>query len=260
MQLPDGSTKIIPYTNVEYDQIPWLGKPALFLECSGKQTRKEGWNETLTGDTKHVIVSATSWTADQILVYGFNHEEFARDKHGAISYGSCTVNAYVPLAQLLHEQYGVLDSDVNVIHNVPVRQLESFDTIERRECTLELVAPHLLDFLDASNFLVNYSLVPYAGVSLIDYRFRLKAGDSEESIKAFIRDAIKAGSLRRLYGLVATDNGPEEHKFTSHSAVLVEPSIRRVGENLYLSAYFDNENSVNRYFDLTNYLTRRTTA
>lgn len=255
VQLPGGNVKSIPYTNTDHEAIAWLGKPSLFLECSGKHTKKTDWHTVLTGATKHVIISATSWTADQILVYGFNHANKKNGKAEVVSYGSCTVNAYVPLAQLIHENYGVIDSDVNVIHNVPVHQIDAFDTLERKGCTLEVVAPHLLEFLTADNFVVNYTLVPYSGVSMLDYRFRIKSDVSEEAIKSALKNAVTEGKLKGLYALAPSDQGPDEHKFTSYSAVLIEPSIKRVGDNIYINAYFDNENSVNRYFDLANYFT-----
>lgn len=257
VSLPSGVNHHIEYTNQSIESIPWLGKPGIFLECSGKYTQKKDWGRELVDNTQQIIISASSWTADQILVYGYNHQQHLDSS--VVSYGSCTVNAYIPLAEVLNTKYGITDSDVNIIHNVPAYQLKSFDSLKRRTCTLESVAPYLLPFLNSSNFKVNYTLVPYDGVSIIDYRFRLKNPVSREKFISFLEESINHGPLKNLYGISSVDNGPKEHKFSSNSAVLIKGSIEVKENNLYIQAYFDNENSVNRFFDLTNYLIKART-
>ena len=75
---PDGTTYEIEYSNKDKDLIPWLGKPELFLECSGKNTAKKDCIKFLKNKTKTVIISATSWDAEKTLIYGFNHQEFKK--------------------------------------------------------------------------------------------------------------------------------------------------------------------------------------
>ena len=50
------------------------------------------------------------------------------------------------------------------------------------------------------------------------------------------------------------DNGPEVFNCTSYSSVFIKDGIKKIGKNIYLQAYFDNENSVNRYYDLVSYI------
>ena len=151
-----------------------------------------------------------------------------------ISYGSCTVNAYVPLANYLHTKYGVEDSDVNVIHNIQKYRLEENNTLIRKFCTLEKSASNLLSFVNNENFVVNYTVIPYSGVSMIDFRFRLKN--------------------KVIYRLSEIDIGPEVYNCTTYSTVFVKENVKIVNDSVYLSGYFDNENSVNRYFDLAQYI------
>lgn len=243
----------IEYTNEDLNDVPWFDDIDILLECSGKHTTKSDWESITDKGVEQIVISATSWTARQILVYGFNHTIFAANDR-TISYGSCTVNAYVPLANWINSQWGIIESDVNVIHNVPVHKLLSFNTLERRSCTLENVAPSLLSFLTEDNFFVTYTLVPYDGVSIIDFRFRIRDVANITDIESSMTRAVSLGHLKGLYGIVDNDEGPEPHKFTDKSAILVKTGIRLVGDNLYLQAYFDNENSVNRYFDMVNYI------
>ena len=152
---PDGEINEINFSNHKKDDIPWIGQPELFFECSGKNTLKKDSSIFLKGKTKTVIISATSWDADKTIVYGFNHKNFDYNKK-IISYGSCTVNAYIPLANFINDKYGIIDSDVNVIHNIQKYRLEDNYTLNRKFCTLEKSGIKLLPFINKDNFIVNY--------------------------------------------------------------------------------------------------------
>ena len=255
---PDGVSNTILYTRQPAHEISWLGQPDLFLECSGKKLRARDCIIYLKNKTRHTIISATSWDADQTLIFGFNHELF-NDESKTLSYGSCTVNAYIPLAAFLHDEFYIASSDVNVIHNIQAYRLKKKKnyTLIRKACTLERSAPNLLPFLTRDNFVVNYTVVPYTGCSLIDFRFSLKKSKSIKDVLLKIEEAIIEGPLKYLYSIDDTDRGPEVHKGTSVSAVIIRDKARLIGNNLYLQCYFDNENSVNRYFDLVNYVSKR---
>lgn len=251
---PSGEKFNIELTSSEADSVGWIGKPDFFLECSGKRTAAEAYKCLATGRTKLVLISATSWDIPKTLVYGFNHEDL-QISDTWVSYGSCTVNAYVPLAAYLHDRFGFGDSDVNVVHNVARHKLE--DTLIRKFCTLEKSAVKLLPFITSDNFVVNYTVVPYTGVSLIDFRFRLKDEVSLEEFLAEFENAIAHGPLKGLYGLDEVDIGPEVHNCTTFSTDFIKENIKIVGKNLYMQGYFDTENSVNRYFDLVDFAAKR---
>lgn len=251
----------IRYTCNKTENLSWLGSPDIFLECTGKFTDAELSRKFKTGNTKKVLISATSLNADKTIVYGFNHLDYEEDDD-VISYGSCTVNAYTPLTAFLNKNFGVLASDVNVIHNIPDYQLKDgfIETpglprvpVLRKSCTLSNVAPMLMDYVNDHNFNVNYTLIPYTGVSIIDFRFNLKS-EINENIWDILEEAFSNGELKGLYSIQESDNGPEEHQNTQFSSVIIKNNSFLRGNDLYLNAYFDNENSVNRYFDLTNFI------
>ena len=250
---PNGVVDEIEYSNKDKNQIPWLGKPDLFFECSGKNTVKKDCLKFLKDKTKVVIVSATSWDADKTLLYGFNNNEYLK-KHKIISYGSCTVNAFVPLGSFMDKLYGIIDVDVYVIHNIQKYRLKDNNTLNRKFCTLEKSGPQLLKCLNKKNFKVNYTVVPYTGVSMIDFRFRLKNCPSLNRLIDTLEDAIQSSKLKGLYNMHDTDRGPEVHNCTPFSAVFIKENLRIIKDQVYIFAYFDNENSVNRYYDLANYI------
>jgi len=258
------NTHKIKFSNNSGAKISWLGDPDIFLECSGQYTDANLAREFITGNTIKVLISATSMNADKTLVYGFNHNEFS-SKDEVISYGSCTVNAFVALTSCLDDLFSVNSSDVNVIHNVPEYQLTngSIETpglprvpIKRKSCTLSKVAPKLLDCISDNNFNVNYTLIPYTGVSIIDYRYNLRM-NLDDKFWDQIEYECNNGRLKGLYKIQEIDNGPEEHQNTNFSAVIIKQNSSIKGNDVFLNAYFDNENSVNRYFDLLKYIVTR---
>jgi len=251
---PCGKVYEIEYTTATKEEITWLGRPDIFLECSGRNRVKNDCLGFLCGDTKLVLVSATCWDADTTLVYGFNHKKY-NPEYKVVSYGSCTVNAYVPLAAYFHEKWGVEDSDVNVIHNIQEYCLSDNYTLNRKFCTLEKSGPNLLGFVGKDNFTVNYTVVPYPGVSIIDFRFRLKDCPPRGELIAELEQAFYKGDLKGLYDIDEVDIGPEVYNCTTFSSVFIKENIKVINNQVYLPAYFDNENSVNRYYDLLNYIT-----
>jgi glyceraldehyde 3-phosphate dehydrogenase len=253
---PNKISRTIKYTNRKKSAIPWAGKPDIVLECSGKNTSMNDCAGYLFNKTKIVIISATSWDAQQTLVFGFNHKKY-RKTSSVISYGSCTVNAYIPLAHYLNKKYGVSESDANFVHNIQEYRLKDFNTLHRKFCTLEKSGPDLLPFLNQHNFTINYTIVPYTGASMLDFRFKLRRSITKSNFIDDLHSTFVKGELKNLYHLNEIDSGPEEHNCTTHSAVFIKENIRVLKNNVYLHGYFDTENSVNRYFDLIQYIVSR---
>jgi glyceraldehyde 3-phosphate dehydrogenase len=221
----------------------------ILLECSGKYTNTENFPDLFL--LERTFISATSLNADSTILVGFNEDSFSENQK-FISYGSCTVNAYVPLAYSLNREFGILNSDVNVIHNIPEYLLQrSPDIFERRSCTLSIMGPRLLNFLSDDNFNVNYTIVPISGVSRIDLRFELERSfELNDIVKTVEKISNKTGL--KLYRFLEVDTGPDDSLLSIHSTEFLLSQSRKVGQTLYLSGYFDTENSVNRYYDLIN--------
>ena len=250
------NTHEIICTNSSSEDIKWIGKPKIFFEASGKNTLKDNCLKFLKNSTSHVIISATSNDADQTLIYSYNHDQFEINNK-VISYGSCTVNAYVPLANYINKNYSIIDSDVNVVHNIPSYKLDKFNTIKKKICTLEKSGPNLLSFLNNDNFKVNYVLIPYTGVSSIDLRFSVKNKTTLEKFIKYLKEAIDAGDLKNIYGYSSEDSDPNTFNLTKNSMEIIIPNITVKNYNIYIHGYFDNENSVNRFFDLSNHIIKK---
>ncbi len=163
----------------------------------------------------------------------------------------------MPFANWIDKNYGIIDSDVNVIHNIQEYRLQNNNSLNRKFCTLEESAKLLMDSINDNNFLVNYTVIPYAGVSMIDFRFRVKVLVGLDTFINDLDEAINHGELKNLYGLDDKDIGPEVHNCTDYSTVFIKEGIKSLDTNFYLQGYFDNENSVNRFYDLADFISSK---
>tara|TARA_B100001057_G_scaffold446114_1_gene484376 strand:+ start:8676 stop:9671 length:996 start_codon:yes stop_codon:yes gene_type:complete len=243
--------KEIFFSNIQTKKIKWFSSIDYFLECSGEKIEKIKFITKKHQNIKNIILSATSATADKTLIYGFNHNLY-KARYKSISYGSCTVNAFVPLANLLNKIYKINDCDVNVIHNLPnykILDKENYK-LERRFCTLSSSAPKLLHFLNDKNFNVNYTLVPYSGPSIMDIRFRLEK--KPRSLKSILTKITK--KLKNVYDYDLVDRNSNNYKFIENNLKIIFSNSSIKKNNLYLFGYFDNENSVVRYNDILNHI------
>ncbi len=255
----DGREAEIVITTGPADQAPWVGVPDVFLECSGERTARERSEPFLVRNTKVVIISATSYDADATLLAGFNDSDFNPEKDKIVSFGSCTVNGFVPLAAFLNDTFGIKASAVNVVHNIQRHRLAGFNTLQRKFCTLEKMGSVFLPFLTEDNFIVTYTVVPYDGASMLDFTFRFNSPVSRDDLLKALKSATSVeGKLSGLYGLIPKDTGPAAHILSPYSAVIVEEGVHVKGDTAYLFSYFYNEGTA-RYHGLVNRIVTRLT-
>lgn len=248
-----GVRRSLPYFQGPATLAPWLGLPDIWLECSGRYASKAACMPFLRGNTQQVLVSATCEDADQTLLMGWNQAAWqARAK--VLSYGSCTINAFVPLADWLHRELGVRDAQVQVIHNVPAYRLADCVHPLRTSCTLQAMAPRLLPWLADEQLDVLYTLIPYSGVSLLDLQFRVERPLPLAQLLHRLQHAVEQGALAGLYALPASDPGGCQVLGQPFNAVFPLSGIRLRGDSLRLSGYLDNENSAYRYIQLVKWL------
>lgn len=243
----DGVRHSIDFFTGPAPEAPWLGKPTMWLECSGRYTQAAAAAGFCCGATRQVLVSATSPDADQTIVMGLNEADYSA-KSRVISYGSCTVNAFVPLADYLHRCFMVREAEVHVIHNVPCHRLVEYPQPVRTSCTLEAMAPNLLPWLPPERFFVCYTMIPYTGPSLVDFRFELGSMPNLEDVRQALY--CPDSSLAPRYRFPVEDCGVGAVAGQPYNAVIPRDGINLVDDCLRLRGYFDNENSAVRYMEL----------
>src|ERR1051326_5778052 len=86
------------------------------LECTGIFTSKEKASAHLQAGAKRVLISAPADGVDLTVVYGVNHQALTKD-HVVISNASCTTNGLVPVAKVLHDNFGIEKGFMTTIHS-----------------------------------------------------------------------------------------------------------------------------------------------
>lgn len=228
----------------------FIGRTVLWLECSGAYTDAQAVRLFCRGQTQKVLISATSYNADQTLIMGFNHHLYNKNSQ-IISYGSCTVNAFVPFANQLNKRFSFSEAFVEVTHSTTVHAARQQRHPARRHCTLTDIAPKLLDWINPDNFHVGYHLIPYQGASLIQFIFFLDQTCSKEEVLQYLTE-----SNAELYLYPDEDLGIQQANNSPYNAVFPKSQIKVKGNKLILQGYFDNENSAARYYDLVNYISQ----
>jgi glyceraldehyde 3-phosphate dehydrogenase len=98
-------------------RLPWkkLGIDVV-AECTGKFTDRDGAAKHLAAGAKKVLISAPAKDPDFTMVLGANHGQYDKRKHHLVSNGSCTTNAIVHLAKVLHEAFGIQKGVMVTVH------------------------------------------------------------------------------------------------------------------------------------------------
>jgi glyceraldehyde 3-phosphate dehydrogenase len=98
-------------------QIDWGGLgAAIVIESTGKFRNREDAAAHLKGGASKVLISAPGKGADLTVVVGVNDAEYDPARHDVISAASCTTNCVVPMAKVLHEDFGLVRGFMTTIH------------------------------------------------------------------------------------------------------------------------------------------------
>src|SRR3989344_4620766 len=106
------------------EKLPW-GKLQVdvVLECTGMFTDKDAASKHLDAGAKKVILSAPSKGEEgsvPTFLMGVNHDRYGEEK--VISNASCTTNSLAPVAQVIHELFGIEKALMTTIHSYTADQ------------------------------------------------------------------------------------------------------------------------------------------
>jgi glyceraldehyde 3-phosphate dehydrogenase len=97
--------------------LPWGDVGAeVVIESTGLFTKRDDAAKHLDAGARKVIISAPATEPDVTLVLGVNDDAYDPDNHHVISNASCTTNCLGPVAQLLHESFGIEHGVMTTIH------------------------------------------------------------------------------------------------------------------------------------------------
>ncbi len=222
------------------------------------------------GGAKKVIISAPATNQDFTVVMGVNHKGYDPKAHNVISNASCTTNCFVPLAHVLHQNYGIERGMMTTIHaytsdqklqDLPHKDLRraraAADNIIPTSTGANRAVAEVLPEL-AGKFAGMAFRVPVLDVSVVDLTVQLSKTTTAEDINAAFDEAA-GGELK---GILAVSKEPlvsSDFKSDPHSSIVDAPLTIMLGPDwAKVVSWYDNEWGFScRMVDLISYMAAR---
>ena len=224
----------------------------IVVECTGLFTTKEMAQAHIDGGAKKVVISAPSADAP-MFVMGVNHNE-VKSSDTIVSNASCTTNCLAPLANVLHDNFGIEEALMTTVHATTATQM-TVDGPSRKDYRGGRSA--LLNIIPASTGAAKAvtkvipSLqgkitgmafrVPNADVSVVDLTVKLQKATSYQGIK----DAMKAASEGELKGILGyTEDAVVSQDFIGDARTSIfdaEAGIELNSTFFKVVSWYDNE-------------------
>lgn len=234
-------------------KVPFQGVDVA-MECTGIFTSKEKASALIAAGARKVVISAPGENADATIVYGVNEKTLTKEMT-VISNASCTTNCLVPVAKVLHDNFGIVrgymltihayTGDQNTVdtlhkdlHRARAAAVSAIPTSTGAAKAVGLVMPELKGKLDGTAI-----RIPIPNVSLISLDFvPKKEGITKEEINAVMKAASESGPLKGILGyntapLVSIDfnHDPHSSTFDATQTQVVDGALVRV------MSWYDNE-------------------
>jgi glyceraldehyde 3-phosphate dehydrogenase len=234
-------------------KLPWgeLGVDVV-LECTGFFTSKDKASAHLKAGARKVLISAPGKEVDATVVYGVNHNVL-KAGDTVVSNASCTTNCLAPMAQVLHQKFGIKQGLMTTVHaytndqvltdvyHEDVRRARSatqsmIPTKTGAAAAVGLVLPELKGKLDG--FAIR---VPTINVSVVDLTFTAGRAVTAQEVNAAVREAAN-GALKGILAyteepLVSVDfnHNPASSTFDGTLTKVIDGTLVKV------CSWYDNE-------------------
>jgi glyceraldehyde 3-phosphate dehydrogenase len=104
------------YAQRDPAQIPWAQHDVdVVLECTGFFASAESAAAHITAGAKKVVISAPATGDLKTVVFNVNHD-ILDGTENIISCASCTTNCLAPMAQVLENEYGIVNGLMTTVH------------------------------------------------------------------------------------------------------------------------------------------------
>ncbi|TFD38816.1 type I glyceraldehyde-3-phosphate dehydrogenase [Cryobacterium sp. TMT1-19] len=244
--------------------LPWAALGVdIVIESTGRFTKAEDARKHITAGAKKVIVSAPASGDAATIVMGVNEADYDPAKFDIISNASCTTNCLAPLAKVFNDNFGIKHGLMTTIHAYTADQnlqdgphsdlrraraaaLNIIPTSTGAAKALGLVLPELKGKLDG------FALrVPVPTGSITDLTVVAERPVTVEAIKAAYKAAAE-GPLKGILMYTEDEIVSSDIVTDPHSSIFDAGLLRVIGDQVKLSAWYDNEwGFSNRMVDLT---------
>ncbi|WP_136024341.1 type I glyceraldehyde-3-phosphate dehydrogenase [Microbacterium sp. K27] len=251
-------------------RLPWtdLGVD-IVIESTGLFTNAELAAKHVEAGARKVIISAPATGDDGTFVLGVNEHTYDPERHHIISNASCTTNCLAPVAKVFHEAFGIEAGLMTTVHAYTADQnLQDgphSDLRRARAAGVNIVPTstgaakaigRVIPELDGK--LDGFALrVPVLTGSITDLTVTASRPVTVEEVKAAYRAAAE-GPLKGILRYTEDEIVSADIVADPHSSILDAGLIRVIGDQVKVSAWYDNEwGYSNRLADLTEYVAAR---
>jgi len=241
----------------------------IVIESTGRFTKAEDARKHINAGAKKVLISAPASGEDATFVMGVNHEDYDPANHHIISNASCTTNCLAPLAKVFNDTFGIERGLMTTVHAYTADQnlqdgphndlrraraaaMNIVPTSTGAAKALGLVLPELVGKLDG------FALrVPVPTGSITDLTVTSSRNVTVDEVKAAYKEAAE-GKLKGILKYTEDEIVSSDIVADPHSAIFDAGLLRVLGNQVKLSAWYDNEwGYSNRLVDLTEYVAER---
>lgn len=233
--------------------LPWgeLGVD-IVIESTGRFTKAADARKHIEAGARKVIISAPGKGEDATFVLGVNEQNYDPATHHVISNASCTTNCLAPLAKVFMDNFGIEHGLMTTVHaytadqnlqDGPHRDLRRaraaatniIPTSTGAAAAIGLVIPELVGKLDG------FALrVPVLTGSLTDLTVTATRTATVEQITDVYRAAAE-GPLKGILKYTEDEIVSSDIIGDPHSAIFDAGLTRVIGNQVKLSAWYDNE-------------------
>ncbi len=248
--------KIYPvYGESDPKKLPWkdLGVDVV-LECTGRFTDGKSAGGHIEAGAKKIILSAPAKDEGEIKTYlrGVNEDEYQGEP--IISNASCTTNCLAPVAQVIHEKFGIAKALMTTTHSYtadqnlqdgPHRDLRRaraagqniVPTTTGAAISVTKVIPELAGMFDGLSF-----RVPTIVVSVTDFTFVLKRKTTVEELNAVLEEASHDAKYAGVLAVTKESLVSSDFIGNPYSSIVDLPLTKVVdGDLVKVIAWYDNE-------------------
>jgi len=236
-------------------QCPWAALDVdVVLECTGIYRSREDASRHLQAGAKRVIIGAVAFDeVDATIVYGVNHH-WLQQQHKVISNASCTTNCIAPVAQIMHENFGIEKAMMTTIHSYTADQNIQdgpHKDLRRARAAAQNIVPTTTGAAIATaevipeikgSFDGMAVRVPTISGSLADFTFLLNKNTTPEKINSILTQASQS---KKYINVLEVTNEPivSTDIIGNPKSSIVDLSLTKVlgGNMAKVVAWYDNE-------------------
>jgi glyceraldehyde 3-phosphate dehydrogenase len=241
----------------------------IVIESTGRFTKAADARKHIEAGAKKVLISAPATDEDATFVMGVNEHDYDPANHHIISNASCTTNCLAPLAKVFNDKFGIERGLMTTVHAYTADQnlqdgphsdlrraraaaINIVPTSTGAAKAIGLVLPELKGKLDG------FALrVPVPTGSITDLTVTSSRPVTLDEVKAAYKEAAE-GPLKGILKYTEDEIVSSDITTDPHSAIFDSGLLRVLGDQVKLSAWYDNEwGYSNRLVDLTEYVADR---